>query len=61
MGRLVKSPWYIMVVGRTPVPETVVKPGFCHRCDQERPIHQTVSWQEDTCTYCGSTDVEITD
>lgn len=41
------------------VPETAVKPGFCHRCDQERLIHQTVSWQENACTYCGSTDVEI--
>jgi len=32
--------------------------GYCHQCDSRREILLTVSWQDNTCTECGSTDVE---
>ena len=32
--------------------------GYCHQCDARREILLTVSWQDNTCTECGSPDVE---
>jgi NMD protein affecting ribosome stability and mRNA decay len=48
-----------MTIGGWDVAETTVRPGLCHRCDRERPIHQTVPWQANICSHCASTDVEI--
>lgn len=33
--------------------------GYCNQCQAERPIHKTVSWQDDVCATCGSSDVEL--
>jgi glycerol-3-phosphate dehydrogenase len=39
------------------MPDTAT--GYCCRCETEREILLTVPWQDDTCKYCGSTDVTI--
>ena len=33
--------------------------GYCNQCDDTVEVHLTVPWQEDVCTRCGSTDVEV--